>query len=358
MLKFHSLKVTDRMEPAEDAVCLTFEVPPELREAYRFEAGQHLGLRLDVDGQEARRTYSIVCPPRSGQLRIGVRVQPGGAASRYLAERVQVGQRLDVLTPNGSFHTQIEPHRAKFYVAFAAGSGITPVLSIVATVLEAEPLSRVVLVYGNRSTARTMFLEELLALKDRYLARFAVHFVMSREPQDIELFNGRLDAAKVRELAGAVFDPAAVDEFFVCGPDTMADEVSRALREIGAVGKIHTELFRTSELARSVPQAATPQVASQTGLAEIAVLMDGRRRVFSMAPGGESILDAAEGAGLELPFSCRAGVCSTCRTKVVQGSVEMAQNFALEDWEVEAGYVLCCQSRPTSAKVEITYDER
>ena len=346
------------MEPAEDAVCLSFEVPPELRDAYRFEAGQHLGLRLDVDGQEARRTYSIVCPPHAGELRIGVRVQPGGTVSRYLAERVRVGEALDVLTPNGSFHTQLEPQRAKSYVAFAAGSGITPVLSIAATVLEAEPLSRFVLIYGNRSTARAMFLEELLALKDRYLARFAIHFVMSREPQEIELFNGRLDAAKVRELAASVFDPAAVDEFFLCGPGTMVDDVSQTLRAIGAAGRIHTELFTTSGAAATASRAPAPETTKSAGLAEIAVVLDGRRRVFSMATDGEPILDAAERAGLELPFSCRAGVCSTCRTKVVQGSVDMAQNFALEDWEVEAGYVLCCQSRPTSAQVEITYDER
>jgi ring-1,2-phenylacetyl-CoA epoxidase subunit PaaE len=351
--------VKDRTDLAEDAVCLTFEVPPELRDAYRFHAGQHLGLRLNLQGEEARRTYSIVCPARDSDLKIGVRVQPGGQVSRHLAQSVRVGDTLDVLTPNGSFHTQLEPQRAKSYVAFAAGSGITPVLSIIATVLEAEPRSRFVLIYGNRSTARTMFLEELLALKDRYVERLALHFVMSREPQDIVLFNGRLDAAKVRELSGSVFDPAAVDEFFLCGPDTMVDDLSQALRGIGVTGKIHTELFTTSSAA--VPAAPGPAVLREEAAAdaaEVSVIMDGRRRVFSMPMSGESVLDAAARAGIELPFSCRAGVCSTCRTKVVSGSVEMAQNYALEDWEVEAGYVLCCQSRPTSPKLEITYDER
>jgi ring-1,2-phenylacetyl-CoA epoxidase subunit PaaE len=300
-----------------------------------------------------------VCPQREGDLRIGVRLQPGGQVSHHLAEKLRVGDTLDVLTPNGSFHTQLDPRRAKSYVAFAAGSGITPVLSIIATVLDAEPHSRFTLVYGNRSTARTMFLEELLALKDRHLERLALHFVMSREPQDIPLFNGRLDSSKVKELAGNVFDPAAVDEFFLCGPGTMVEDVSQALRSLGVTGKIHTELFATSGAV--VAEAPARPVASKEAAAdtaEVSVIMDGRRRVFSMPMSGESVLDAAAAAGIELPFSCRAGVCSTCRTKVVSGSVEMAQNYALEDWEVEAGYVLCCQSRPTSPKLEITYDER
>jgi ring-1,2-phenylacetyl-CoA epoxidase subunit PaaE len=264
-----------------------------------------------------------------------------------------------VLTPNGSFHTQLEPQRAKTYVAFAAGSGITPVLSIIATVLDAEPESRFVLIYGNRSTARTMFLEELLALKDRYLERLALHFVMSREPQDVPLFNGRLDVAKVRELAGSVFDPSAVDEFFLCGPGTMVENISQALRGLGVTAKIHTELFTTTgAAAHAAPVRPVRREEAAADTAEVSVIMDGRRRVFSMPMAGESVLDAAAEAGIELPFSCRAGVCSTCRTKVVSGSVEMAQNYALEDWEVEAGYVLCCQSRPTSPKLEITYDER
>jgi ring-1,2-phenylacetyl-CoA epoxidase subunit PaaE len=369
VLKFHPLKLKARTSAAEDAVCLTFEVPPELREAYRFEAGQHLGLRLKIDGEETRRTYSIVSPAHGADLSIGVRVQPGGRISHYLAERVRIGEALEVLTPNGSFHTRLEPARAKDYVAFAAGSGITPVMSIAATVLEAEPLSRFILFYGNRSTSSTMFLEELLALKDRFVTRFAVHFVMSREPQDIELFNGRLTAAKIRELAQAcVLDPARTDEFFLCGPGSMVEDLNATLRDLGATGRIHTELFRAdgapasavevSAAGRSGAAEAIGVPAPAGDLAQVAVVMDGRRRVFNMPMDGEAILDAAARHGIELPFSCRAGVCSTCRTKVVRGRVEMAQNFALEDWEVEAGYVLCCQSRPTSPELEITYDER
>lgn len=375
MLKFHALKIKARTEAADDAVCIAFELPPELRESYRFEAGQHVAVRLpstagdataeDATAGDIRRTYSIVCPTGSADLRIGVRVQPGGQASAFLAQRLQVGETIEVLTPNGSFHTRIEPQRAKRYVAFAAGSGITPVLSIAATVLESEPHSRFVLFYGNRTAASTMFLEEVLALKNLYTTRFSVHFLMSREPQDIELFNGRMDGAKVREFARTIFDVAAVDEFFVCGPGSMVEEVSQALRQLGAKGKIHAELFTTAGNpieSRPAEATAVPEPAAGRDTTQVTVVMDGRRRSFSMPRangvyGGDSVLDAAARAGFELPYSCRAGVCSTCRTRLVRGEVRMDHNQALEDWELEAGYVLCCQAHPTTAEIEITYDE-
>lgn len=365
MLKFHPLKIKSRSDAADDAVCITFEVPAELRDDYRFEAGQHLAVRLPVSGQDVRRTYSIVCPMGSADLSIGVRAQSGGQMSQFLAQRLHVGETLEVLTPNGSFHTRIEPQRAKRYVAFAAGSGITPVLSIAASVLAAEPHSRFVLFYGNRTAASTMFLDEIMALKNRFTTRFSAHFLLSREPQEIELFNGRLDPAKVREFAGTLFDVAAVDEFFVCGPGSMVEDVSRTLHELGAQGKIHTELFTSANLASASPvpvpdrAAAAPAVAPDAkDITQVSVVMDGRRRSFNMNTSlGESVLDAAARAGLELPYSCRAGVCSTCRCKLLKGRVTMDNNMALEDWEVAEGYVLCCQSHPTSAEIEITYDE-
>ena len=358
MLKFHALKVKSRTEVADDAVCIALEVPPELRESYRFEAGQHLAVRLPLGSGEVRRTYSIVCPIDSADLRIGVRVQPGGQASSWLARTLQIGDTLDVLTPNGSFHTRIEPDRAKRYVAFAAGSGVTPVLSIVATVLAREPRSQFILFYGNRTTASTMFVDEVLALKNLYPARFAVHFLMSREPQDIAVLNGRLDRAKVRELASVFFAAAAVDEYFICGPGTMVEDVSQALRELGAKGKIHSELFTTADKPVEASVRPAHDAAVAHGVTQVAIVMDGRRRTFNMPrESGGSVLEAAERAGIELPYSCRAGVCSTCRTKVVSGEVRMDHNLALEDWELEAGYVLCCQSHPMSAELELTYDE-
>jgi len=362
VLKFHPLQITDRAEIADDAVALSFGLPATLREDYRFQAGQHLGLRAVLDGREERRTYSIVSPEGAEQLQIGIRVQAGGRMSPYLASQLRVGDTIDVLTPNGSFHTRIEPARAKRYVAFAAGSGITPVLSIAATVLAREPASRFQLYYGNTSTARTMFLDEVLAIKDRFLARFSVCFVMSREPQDVELFNGRIDSAKVAELARHDFDALAVDEYFICGPGSMAEDVQTALTGLGVKGRVHVEHFVPAAAAASAAPAR-PLVAKPRALpaaadsATITIIMDGRRRAFTMPMGGEVILDAAGRVGLDLPFSCRAGVCSTCRAKLVRGTAEMEHNVALEEWEVEAGYILCCQARPTSPTLEISYDE-
>lgn len=362
MLKFHPLKLAERTAIADDAVAIGFVVPDELRAEYSFRAGQHIAVRAILDGREERRTFSIVSPEGSRLLRIGVRVQTGGRMSQYLARGLHVGDTIDVLTPNGSFQPHIEPARARRYVAFAAGSGITPVLSIAATVLQKEPSSHFQLYYGNTSAARAMFLDEVLALKDQFLPRFSASFFMSREPQEIELFNGRIDAAKVRDLARHEFDAAAVDEFFICGPGSMTDDIQAALAGLGAKGRIHVEHFSAAAVA-AVAAPAKPAVAAAgtpapaAGGATITVVMDGRRRAFSMPMQGEVILDAAGRAGLDLPFSCRAGVCSTCRAKLLSGTAAMEHNVALEEWEVEAGYILCCQARPTSAALEISYDE-
>jgi len=360
VLKFHPLRITDRTAITDDAIALSFGLPQELRAEYGFLAGQHIGVRAILDGQEERRTYSIANPEGADQLRIGVRVQAGGRMSQYLSGQLRVGDTLDVLTPNGSFHTRIEPARAKRYVAFAAGSGITPVVSIAATVLAKEPASRFQLYYGNTSTARAMFLDEVLALKNRFLSRFSICFVMSREPQEFELFNGRIDRAKVVELARHDFGAATVDEFFICGPGSMAEDVQAALASKGARGRVHVEHFvpaaaATTPVKSSAAEASAPSAAVHG--ATITVVIDGRRRAFTMPMSGEVILDAAGRAGLDLPFSCRAGVCSTCRAKLVRGTAEMEHNVALEEWEVEAGYILCCQARPTSPALEISYDE-
>lgn len=355
MLKFHPLRLKSRSEICDDAVCLSFEVPQALRDDYRFKAGQHLAVRVESGGEE-RRTYSIVSPEGSTELRIGVRERAHGRVSPFLSRGLAIGETIDVLTPNGSFHTQVEPARAGRHVAFVAGSGITPVLSIAATVLAREPQSRFMLFYGNRTAASTMFLEEVMALKNRYPTRFAVHCLLSREPQEIALLNGRIDPDHVREFARVLFDVKAVDEFFLCGPGSMNDEVARTLRELGATGKIHTEYFGSAAAPITVATAIVAPVASKG--TRVTVVMDGRRRSFDMPHANSaSVLDAAEKAGLDLPYSCRAGVCSTCRAKVLKGEVVMDQNHALEDWELAEGFVLCCQSHPTTDELEITYDE-
>ena len=362
MLKFHALKVTEVAPDAEDAVSIALAVPPSLHAIYRGSPGQHVVVRATIDGTETRRTYSLVNAPGEWPLRIVPRVHERGLMSRYLAERLRAGDELDVLPPNGSFTPRVMPPAPATYVAFAAGCGITPVLAVTRALL-AQPASRVIVFYGNSGTPRTMCLEELLALKDEHLAQLALHFVMSREPQEVELYNGRIDAARVRALAKSLFEPAAVSEYFVCGPGDMIEQVTGALRELGVDGaRVHAEHFTlatTAEGAAPPPQAVAP-VASvpAAGFAEVNVLMDGRRRTFSMKMDAETVLDAAARAGVELPFSCRAGVCSTCRTKVVAGAVVMAQNYALEDWELEQGYVLACQSRVTTPTLELDYDEK
>ncbi len=360
MLKFHPLVVAHRAEVADDAIAVTFALPEGLRDAFRFHAGQHVALRREIGGREERRTYSIVNAEGAESLTIGVRLQAGGRMSTDLARSAVPGARIEVMTPNGSLHAD-PAGGARRFAAFASGSGITPVLSIAATALARDPGSRFQLWYGNTDSARTMFLDDVLALKDRYLTRFSVAFVMSREPQDAEWFNGRIDAAKLGEFARHDLRVAEVDEFFVCGPGSMGEDVPQALAALGAKGRMHVEYFTPVAAGEAAAGAAAtpaqPAAAAAAASAEITVVMDGRRRRFSMARGRDVILDAAELAGLDLPFSCRAGVCSTCRAKLVSGSAEMEHNVALEDWEVEAGYILCCQARPTSAALEISYDE-
>ena len=357
-LNFQPLPILSREVAADDAICLTLGVPEALRSDYRFQPGQHVALRAMLEGKEIRRTYSIIDGSAGDRLRIGVRVQGPGGLSHHLANSVAVGDSIETLGPTGRFIHAPVPGTARTYVAFAAGSGITPVLSIATAVLENEPDSRFLLVYGNRTMARTMFLEDVLALKNRFLGRFAVHFVMSREPQDNELFNGRLDGAKVAELAEVLFDPATVDEVFVCGPGDMVSSIREALKGLGTTAPVHFERFTTTAALATAAARASAPVAAVTAGATITVVQDGRRRAFTMLPTDASVLEAAERAGLDLPFSCRAGVCSTCRARVVNGAATMTHNVALEDWELDAGFILCCQAQPTSRELELSYDEK
>jgi ring-1,2-phenylacetyl-CoA epoxidase subunit PaaE len=359
MLNFHALKVASVERAAEDAACVTMEVPAALRDAFAFRAGQYVTVRRMIGEREERRTYSIVTPPGQGVLKLGVRVQTGGRMSGEISNNLRAGEWLDVGTPMGRFHTAINAEREYSYIAFAAGSGITPILSVATEVLAREPRSRFTLIYGNRSIARTMFLEETLALKNRYIDRFAVHFVMSREPQQTEWLNGRIDGAKVRELAHYMAEIAAADEYLICGPGDMVDEVRTALKTLNDHAPIRFERFAAAGAPPApMPQAAIPTPGPQDVLATISVVMDGRRRSFDMASGDASVLAAAERAGLELPFSCRSGICATCRARITDGAAVMTHNIALEPWETEAGFVLCCQARPTTRTLDISYDHK
>lgn len=366
MLSFHPLEVLSVEPTAQDAVCVTLALPGALRERFQHQAGQYVTVRRVIDGREERRTYSIVTAPGAAFLRLGVREQPGGRMSHELATRLRPGDRLEVGTPLGRFRTEVNPARARSYTAFASGSGITPVLALAADILAREPASRFTLIYGNRNTARTMFLEETLALKNRHVGRFAVYFVMSREPQQTTLLNGRIDAAKVQALARDIPEIAAADEYFVCGPGGMIEEVSAALKRLNPAAPIRCERFAAgvrepqsaAAVATAAPAGGAAAEAPDATLAEISVLMDGRRRSFRMSRADGSVLEAAERAGLALPFSCRSGICATCRTKIVGGAARMRHNIALEPWEVEAGFVLCCQAVPTTPSLELSYDEK
>jgi ring-1,2-phenylacetyl-CoA epoxidase subunit PaaE len=376
VLTFHPLEVTSVDRIAEDAVCVRLAIPEALRDRFKHDAGQYVTLRRVIDGREERRTYSIVTPPGAAEICIGVREQAGGRMSRELATRLSRGERLEVGTPTGRFRTAVDASRTRAYVAFAAGSGITPVLSLASDILVREPASRFTLIYGNRSMSRTMFLEHTLALKNRHLDRFSVYFVMSREPQQAPLLNGRIDAVKVEALAARLPDVARADEYFVCGPGDMVDAVRGAILRLNPGAPVRFERFAgpskvgpsqagpSQAAAATSPQPARPGAADAAELppdevlAQISVVMDGRRRSFPMARADVSVLAAAERAGLDLPFSCRSGICATCRTRVKSGQVVMAHNIALERWEVDAGFILCCQARPLTASLELTYDEK
>jgi ring-1,2-phenylacetyl-CoA epoxidase subunit PaaE len=359
MLKFHALKVVAVERAAEDAACVTVDIPPALRDEFAFHAGQYVTVRRMIGQREERRTYSIVTAPGGSLLKLGVRLHPSGLMSGELGAKLKPGDLLDVGTPMGRFRTAISAERQHAYVAFAAGSGITPILSLVTDILAREPRSRVTLIYGNRTISRTMFLEETLALKNCYIDRLSLHFVMSREPQQTEWLNGRISAEKVRELARHMGEIAAADEYLICGPGNMVDQVRDAIKELNGAAAIRFERFAAGTprpLEVMIKNDVPP--APQEVLATISVVMDGRRRSFSMSLGDASVLDAAERAGLELPFSCRSGICATCRARITEGAAVMTHNIALEPWETEAGFVLCCQARPTTATLEISYDQK
>lgn len=349
---FNSLKVSAIERLTDDAVAITFAVPPELRDAYRFTHGQHITVRSPKVGDEVRRNYSICSPATTGELRIAVKRLPGGAFSGYAFEQLQVGDELEVMTPTGRFFTELDPANEKHYVAIAAGSGITPVLSIIATALKVEPKSRVTLLYGNRTTRSVMFLEELNDLKDRYLDRFQLIHVLSREPQEIDLFTGRIDRDKLETFLSGLLPPESVDEWFLCGPYDMVSAAREVLYGQGVRrDHVHAELFHVGDTPPR-PRPAESTAATRT----ITAVLDGRRSTFELPPDADSVLEAVLQVRSDAPFACRGGVCGTCRAKLVEGTVEMARNFALEDSDLSRGYVLTCQSYPTSDNIVVDYD--
>jgi ring-1,2-phenylacetyl-CoA epoxidase subunit PaaE len=338
-----------------EAVVVTFDVPPELRERFRFTQGQFLTIETDIDGERVRRSYSICAAPSDGELRIAIKRVADGRFSSWAHEALVPGATLAVAPPDGRFHVAHDPANRKHYLAFAAGSGITPLLSIVKHALQVEPLSRFTLVYANRSSSSVMFRDELQDLKDRYLDRLALLFVMSREPQDVELFHGRIDREKCDALLESWIDPSTVDVAFICGPQLMTEAVVASLEAHGiAKDNLKTELFAAGPRAERPPRAVAESVhADRT---EAYAILDGRRRAFTIERGKETVLEAGLRQGLDLPYSCKGGVCSTCRVMLLEGEVDMDVHYALEDYEIARGFILMCQSYPVTPSIGIDVD--
>jgi ring-1,2-phenylacetyl-CoA epoxidase subunit PaaE len=353
---FHPLRVGAVERITDDAVVVTFDVPEELREDYRFVAGQHLTLRAEIDSEEVRRNYSICAPATTGPLRIAIKRLEGGIFSGYATRGLKVGDVVDVMTPTGRFCVPVDPAHAKHYAAVAAGSGITPVISIVSTVLEVEPASRVTLIYGNRTSSTVMFLEELEDLKNRYPTRLQLLHVLSREQQEVELLNGRIDRDKLADLLATLVPPGTVDEWLLCGPYAMVEQAREVLLGSGVpAGHVHTELFHV-EPEPPRERVVAPGAAPDADASTVTVWLDGRASTFDLVPGGSSILDATLAVRRDAPYACKGGVCGTCRAKVVEGSVTMTRNYALEQDEIEGGFVLACQSRPATPSVTLDFD--
>lgn len=356
MSQFHPLRVASCRNETRDAIVVTFDVPDELHDTFRFVQGQHLTLRVTVDGEELRRSYSICSAPFENTLRIAIKRVPEGAFSTWAHQNLKPGQVIDCMEPAGHFHVPLEPASARHHVAFAAGSGITPVLSVVKTTLASEPRSHITLVYGNRASTSVLFREELADLKDRYTTRFNLVHILSREHQDIDLFTGRIDREKCDQLFAHWIDPATIDLAYICGPQSMMEAVSESLesRHIDK-SRIKMELF-SIELPQGRRKRRQP-AESATQDCKVTVIQDGRRRDFSIHRNQQTVLDSALEQGFELPYSCKGGVCSTCRCKLTKGEVEMGAQYALEDYEIARGFILPCQSYALTNELVLDYDQ-
>jgi ring-1,2-phenylacetyl-CoA epoxidase subunit PaaE len=354
---FHDLTVR-RIEPdTAEAVIVTFDVPPALREIYAFTQGQYLTLRKTIAGEDLRRSYSICAGVDDGELRVGVRKVHGGVFSNWINAALQPGDTVAVMAPQGRFFVPLDPQSHRHHVGIAGGSGITPILSIMKTVLAREPHASFTLIYGNRMLKSTMFKEELEDLKNRYMARLVLHHVFSDEPTDAPLNMGLMNRDKIAEFLGSVVPAETIDHVYVCGPYQMNDEAEAALLAAGvAEDRIHIERFGVAPQAGgAVVHQAQPGDAES---AKVVIVRDGLKREIDFQKDQPSILDAASAAGLEVPFSCTSGVCGTCRAKLLEGKVRMERNFALDKAEVAGGFVLTCQAHPLTERVVLSFDER
>jgi ring-1,2-phenylacetyl-CoA epoxidase subunit PaaE len=359
--QFHALTVVDVEPETDSAIKVSFVVPEELRDTFNYHQGQYLTLEADVDGEPVRRSYSICSGVNDAAMQVAIKRVEGGVFSNFANDQLKRGDTVQVMPPQGGFFTPLDGTKSRKYLFIASGSGITPVVSNVKTILEEEPESRVTLLYGNQRSNTIMFRETLSFLKNRYMTRFHWVNILSREDQGAEVLNGRLNNRKGGELNQQLVDLAGFDEYFICGPESMISEVSRGLRSVGATEQnTHFELFASSaEDARAVVEKHQARVKEYGGkLSDVTVVMDGRASQFDLTADGENVLDAGLNHGIDLPYSCKGGVCSTCKAKLVEGEVDMDITHGLEPGEREAGFILTCQAHPISDKVVVDFDQK
>jgi phenylacetate-CoA oxygenase/reductase, PaaK subunit len=357
---FHRLKVREIRKETPECISIAFEIPDSLKEEFAFRQGQNVTLRTTIDGEEVRRSYSICTSPLDNELRVAVKQAPFGRFSTWANEHLKPGDVLDVMVPTGKFYTELNPAHKKHYLAFAAGSGITPIISIIKTTLATEPGSTFTLVYGNRNRNSIIFKEELEALKNRYIDRFAVHYILSREKTDAPVNYGRINADKLNQLGEKLINFHTADEVFICGPEEMIFSVKKYLEEKGINSRnIHFELFTTpgqSSAMRHTQLSTATTVEEKTS--KVTIKLDGVTFGFDLPFNGDTILEAALKQGADLPYSCKGGVCSTCKARLVEGAVDMEVHYALEQEEIDEGYILTCQSHPRTEKVVVDFDVR
>ncbi len=359
MAKFHPLQVKEVRRETEDTVSVAFDIPASLANEYKFKQGQYITLKADINGEEIRRSYSVCVSPLDKELRVAVKMVPGGRFSTYANTVLQQGDVLDVMPPMGNFYSEVDASQRKKYVLFAAGSGITPIMSILKTVLQTESDSEVVLFYGNKKSTTVIFQEEIEGLKNTYMNRLSVYYVLTQEHPGAEMFYGRIDADRCSDFATYLFDPQTVDEVFICGPEPMIKAVSGTLESKGVEkSKIHFELFGTpvaGEQTRKTSSTVDSESAVQD--ADVTVVLDAERGSFTLSTDGDTILDAATDAGMDVPFACKGAVCMTCRAKLLKGEASMEKNYALTEDEVKQGYILTCQAHPTSENLIVSFDD-
>ncbi|PCJ87008.1 MAG: phenylacetic acid degradation protein [Flavobacteriales bacterium] len=359
MAKFYKLKVTDVRRETDDCVSVAFDVPDELKDQYKYIQGQYLTLKFDFNGKEVRRSYSFCSSPATEkEIRIAAKKVSGGQVSTYLNDKANVGDELDVMTPMGNFHTELHPSNKKTYVLFAGGSGITPIISIIKTVLHVEPLSNLALFYANRDKSSIIFKDQLIDLAEANSGRLQIHHILDNNPEGEELLTGIITPEKAEALMETYLDEDATHDFFICGPSPMMKNVKDALEGLSVRSeKINIEYFTAVIEDIEKAEKAADETPVGNVLSNVTVVMDGDETTFELSTDGLAILDAAHDAGVDAPFSCKGAVCSTCRAKLMKGKVKMDMNYALTDSEVEDGYILTCQSHPITADVEVNYDE-